>query len=78
MKIDVANFFNSIDKNRLLPLIERYVPEAVTPAKEDDDKPMIIDVKNDVLPTTMTLYASQWDSFGDPAGKDGKRQVTMM
>lgn len=27
MKIDVANFFNSIDKNRLLPLIERYVPE---------------------------------------------------
>jgi len=27
LKIDVANFFNSIDKNRLLPLIERYVPE---------------------------------------------------
>lgn len=52
--------------------------EAATPVKEDDDKPMTIDVKNDVLPTTMTLYASQWDSFGDPAGKDGKRQVTMM
>ncbi|PJB72545.1 MAG: reverse transcriptase [Alphaproteobacteria bacterium CG_4_9_14_3_um_filter_47_13] len=27
LKIDVANFFNSIDKNRLLPLIEWYVPE---------------------------------------------------
>lgn len=27
LKIDVANFFNSIDKNRLLPLIERHVPE---------------------------------------------------
>ncbi len=27
MKIDVANFFNSIDKNRLLPLIEQYVSE---------------------------------------------------
>ncbi len=27
MKIDVANFFNTIDKETLLPLIERYVPE---------------------------------------------------
>ncbi len=27
MKIDVANFFTSIDKNRLLPLIDKYMPE---------------------------------------------------
>lgn len=45
---------------------------------QEDSKPMTIDVKNDVLPVTMTHYASQWDSFGEPAGKDGKLQVTMM
>jgi len=27
LKIDVANFFNSIDRRRLLEIIERYVPE---------------------------------------------------
>lgn len=53
--------------------MKQDAPETARPASSGETAPSVLMVKNDALPPTMNLYASQWDT-----GNDDKRQVTLM